>query len=36
MKILHEFCGSSFCKKIGRMVLGKQGDEVMGRIFDAG
>jgi hypothetical protein len=36
MKILHELCGSGFCKMIGRMVSRKRGDEVMGKIFDAG
>jgi len=35
MKTLHELCGSGFCKKIGKMVLGKRGDELMGKIFDA-
>jgi len=36
MKILHELCGSCFCKEIGRMISGKQGDEVMKSIFDVG
>jgi hypothetical protein len=36
MKTFHELCGLGFYKKIGKMVLRKQGDEVMGRIFDAG
>jgi hypothetical protein len=36
MKTFHEFCGLGFCKKIGRMVLGKQGNEVMEMIIDAG
>jgi hypothetical protein len=36
MKTFHELCGSSFCKVIGRMILGKRGDELMRGIFDAG
>jgi len=36
MKTLHELCGLGFWKKIGKGILGKQGDEVMRNIFDAG
>ncbi len=35
MKIVQELCGSDWCKEISRGILGKQGDEVMRRIFDA-
>jgi len=35
MKIVQELCGSDLCKEIGRGILGKQGNEVMRRIFDA-
>ncbi len=35
MKILQELCGLDFYKEIGRGILGKQGDEVMRRIFEA-
>jgi hypothetical protein len=33
MKTFHELCGSCFCKEIGRMILGKRGDEVMRNIY---
>jgi hypothetical protein len=35
MKTVQELCGSYLCKEIDRGILGKQGDEVMRRIFDA-
>jgi len=35
MKIVQKLCGSDWCKEISRGILGKQGDEVMRRIFDA-
>ncbi len=35
MKTLQELCGSNFLKVIGRGILGKQGDEMKRRIFDA-
>jgi hypothetical protein len=36
MKTLHELCGSCFSKEIGKTIFGKQEDEVMRSIFDAG
>jgi hypothetical protein len=36
MKTFHELYGSCFYKEIGKMILGKRGDEVMRSIFDAG
>ncbi len=36
MKTLQELCESNFCKEIGKGILGKQGNEVMKRISDAG
>jgi hypothetical protein len=36
MKTLHELYGSGFYKEIGKTISGKQGDEVMRKIFDAG
>jgi len=36
MKTLREFCGLNFYKEISKGILGKQGNEVMKSIFDAG
>jgi hypothetical protein len=35
MKTLQEFSGSKFLKVIGIRILGKQGDEMKRKIFDA-
>jgi hypothetical protein len=36
MKTIHELCGSCFCKEIGRLILGKRGDDVMKSICVVG
>jgi hypothetical protein len=36
MKILEELCGLDFCKEISTGILGKQGDEVIVKIFEVG
>jgi hypothetical protein len=35
MKTFQELCGSNFWKVISRRILGKQGDEMKRRKFDA-
>ncbi len=36
MKFFEELYGSDFCKEVSMGILGKQGNEVMRRIFEVG